>query len=148
MAVNYVSTDDFDAVAGGSGVRQKLYTPAGGSYSSTNFTRASQLASSRIQAAAQAAGYTLGATTTIDIVILATIGQQIKMAYGAKLEQIPQQFAEAVSLADDMISGRVPIPGLTPSTGGAVGGASFTGHTTESTTDHPQVFNRDFLDRY
>ena len=142
MATNYISPADFDAIAGGSTMRQKLYTPAGGTYSSTDFERASQLASSRVRAAALSAGYEIGETTSSDAVILAAVGYLATMAFGRNTEKVPTQFHEAINIFKQIDNGELRILGVSPTVSAAVGGAKFTGIDANVSTDHPQIFNR------
>lgn|SRR5574343_386117 len=148
MAANYITSADVDAMIG-SGRRQALFTDPGGSYSSANFVRVCELASAVVRAAAHEAGYTsLGESTTNDQVILAALGQFLMMSYGRKGEAVPDQFAAAVHLAEAIRSGNVPIVGISPSTGTAIGGSSFTESDADVDGARVQLFSRDEQDVY
>lgn len=141
MASLYLSVADVDAAIG-STRRQNLFATETGTYLTADYTRVVQYSSALVKAAAQNAGYSLGDTTTDDVVVTASLGQFLKMAYGRKGGEVPDQWDSAVALLEAIRTGAVPIPSLTPSTRDGSGGSVFTESSTSITNSSRQIFSR------
>lgn len=150
MASNYIASASFDAVVGGSALRQELFTPTGSAYQTAEFVRASELASAFIKSAAHRAGYTgLGDSTTEDNVVLAAIGQLLIMAFPRKRQKVPAGLYQWIlDIREDLMTGKLKLPSLTVAEDEGVGALVFTGHDEDVDGDHAPVFDRDFLDQY
>lgn len=145
----YLATSDVDALIGAN-ERQALFsddnTVAG--YSVTYFTSLNEKASAVIQSAAKNAGYTLGATTTDDLVKLCTLGQIIAMAYGRKGLLVPSQWQYIVDMRTDLINGNLPLS-MSPDAADAVGGLQWSDQTsTTGNGGRVQIFSRLKLQGY
>lgn len=79
-----------------------------------------------VRSAAQAAGYTLGETTNIELIKLATLGQWYLFAGGLRHGlELPPALQQSINLLEGIRTGTIPIPGMTPSTSAGVGGVKF-----------------------
>ena len=102
-------------------------------------------ASAIIKAAAQNAGYDPGDSTTNDLIMIATFGVFLQLAHGRKGLPVPEQFAAAITLADGIRNGQIPLPDTDPDTLGGVGGIKFTDSSSTTSTGKPPIFTRDNL---
>jgi hypothetical protein len=132
MAV-YIDTDYVDALCGGSSKRQAFFDDGSG-YDGDAFDQAVLTASERVKAAGLAAGYSLGDTTTSELVKEATFGQFLVIMYGRQERTPTYQFRSYIDLCEAIRSGLVPIPGATPDTTDAVGGVEFTSSDANDST--------------
>lgn len=139
MAANYLADADINAAIG-SELRVALFSDSGGTESTTERTRAIEIASAIVKAAVTKAGYSIGDTTTDDTVIAATLGQFLAIAYGRKGEKVPEQFYSVVNLAEEIKTGKVPLPSLALDTSAAVGGVDFSDTSSSSASSRHQVF--------
>lgn len=110
-------------------------------------------ARARVQAALIAAGYTVGSTLddvdeeAADLLRELILGQWILRAFhGRKGFQIPPAIVDTFHMLRDVRNGELPIPGLTPSTLGGVGG--FEASPTTGSTAREQVFSREALKKF
>ena len=128
---NAIGDDEQNAFAGGSALTQLI-----------------QASSALVDAALYNGGYSVPVGGTApDIVMLATLGALLPMLYGRRGIAVPERFQLHTDLFDRLVSGEVPIPSLTPSDAGAVGGVEFTGSSTTVSGDKPQIFT-DLRDLY
>jgi hypothetical protein len=142
MAAALIDTADVDAVIG-EDVRQRLFTDSAddGAYNGTKFTRAVNLASAMANAALENAGYPVGDSTTNDTVKLLTLSIFVRMAYARKQQAPPEDVVALLGgLPEGVRAGDVPVPGLSPDAQDAVGGVKFSGSTTTTVGDKPQIF--------
>lgn len=96
-----------------------------------------------VQAAAQVAGYSLGNTSTNDMVRLLSLGQWYFFAAGnRKGIETPASIKESIDKLAEVRDGRWPIPGLSPSTRDGVGGVAFSSTTESATGGRAQYFSR------
>lgn len=147
MSAAYITAVDVDAFIG-QATRSALFNDGNG-FTTSTFLKVVYNASSLVKAAAHAAGYTsLGDTTTNDTIKTATLGQFLVMAYNRKQQRVPAEFYEQINLTSEIREGRVPIPGMSPSTQDAVGGVSFSETSTSVSGARYNVFSRGRLDVY
>ena len=130
MAV-YIDTDYIDAHIK-SDVRTALFTDSG-AYSSTAIAQVIVTASERVKLAGEQAGYSMGSTSTDEMVKQATLGQFIALAYGRNGLPIPEQFYTEIRLADLIRDGKIKLSG-TPASEMTVGGSYFTPSDPDDTT--------------
>lgn len=144
----YLTTADVDALIG-TNERQAMFsddnTVAG--YSATYFTALNTFASAIVQSAAKNAGYELGATTTDDVVKMATLGQVIAMVYGRKGLPIPSLWQPFVDMRNELLNGNLPLV-AEPETITGVGGFTWSDQSETATDAKPQIFSRSKLDGY
>ena len=148
MAAAYLSTDDVDALIGAD-VRQALFTTPSVAYSSTHFTRVNQMASAIVKSAAKNAGYTLGDTTTDDVVVTATLAEFIKMApANRKGIAVGKAFVDQYGGTMEAIrSGQLPL-GSGPDTVQGVGGSTFSETDPTAEDTYAPVLSRSNLSGY
>lgn len=110
-------------------------------------------ARARVQAALLAAGYETGPTIsdldddTQALLKELVLGQWVLRAYhGRKGFAIPPSIVDTFHMLRDIRSGDTPVPGLTPTTIGGVGG--FEGSATTGATGRPQMFSREALKKF
>lgn len=138
MATSYLATADVNAVIGDN-VRQALFTEEGGTYDSTQYDRAVELASMMARSALENAGYAPGESTSNDMVTITALSFFLHMAYGRKKMEIPASVSAIFAgVPEGVRVGEVPIPGLSPDELGGVGGSEFTDST--STSGKPRIF--------
>lgn len=133
MANQYLDTSYVDAHLG-TAVRQALFTPQDGSYSSANFNTVCQAATSVIETALRNSGYTpptatVATASTVDgYVRLATLGCFVDLAYNRpeKRLRLPQGWEDnpAKTAYRAIIDGDADLS-LTPSVAGGIGGFVF-----------------------
>lgn len=133
MAAIYIDDDYVDALTGGSDKREAFFNDGGG-YQSTYFDQAVLTASARVKSAGEAAGYSLGDTTTSEIVKEATLGQFLLLMYGRKDRSPPKIYQSYVDMCEAIRLGVIPIPDATPEAIEAVGGVEFTSSDAEDAT--------------
>lgn len=103
-----------------------------------DFNQYEAQACSVVRSAALAAGYQLGESTDNELVKLATLGQWYFLAGGCRHGlEVPPAIQQAINLLEAIRTGSLPIPGMTPSTSGGVGGVKFSSPLTK-----PQHFAR------
>lgn len=151
MSAAYITTTDVDALIG-TDVRQALFTTPTVAYSSTHFDRVVELASALVKSAAKNAGYTLGDTSTDELVKLATLAEFIKMApANRKGIKVGAEFvAQFGGTMEAIRNGSLPLA-ADPDLVGGVGGATFSATTgTASATNNvvPPIFSRFGLRNY
>jgi len=139
----YVDTDDVDALIGTS-ERLALWDDTaprdGSSFSTSLFNRAVDMASVLIQASAENAGYSIGSTTTNDMVKIATLVVLIPWAYGRRGKPTPANVLElAKGVPEALRVGALPIPGMDPDASEAIGGSKWV-DSTDTTDGRPPVF--------
>lgn len=140
----YIDSDYIDAFIG-SDEREGLFTD-NGTYTASYETQVITSASERVLAAANAAGYSLGSTTTNELVKQATFGQFIVLAYGRKGLTPPERYTTEILMADNIRLGRIIITSSSPDNLQAVGAADFTSSDPDDTTGvaegdvKPQIF--------
>lgn len=102
-----------------------------------------KLARAEVQAAAQVAGYSIGNTSTNDMVQWLTAAEWFRLAGGLK-KGIVVPDAVQVALEDLKLvrEGKKPIPGLTPSTEDGIGGTKFSDTSETSSSARVQYFSR------
>lgn len=147
MAAAYLTVTRVDAVLGADQRAALLSddnTVAG--YNSTYFTLINNQASALVKAAARNAGFTLGDTTTDDIVIQATLGQFIKQACGRKSVAIPEALGYLVEMIVLIADGTLTLGD--PTVKNAVGGFTWSDQSTTSADGLPAVFTRKTLMGY
>lgn len=135
----YVTTADFDAVCD---ARAALFDD-GGSFSSTHFEKAADLASAMARAVAENAGYNTGDgdSSDNDMVKALALSYLVHMAYGRRQREVPAALSAILApLPEGVWSGDLPIPGLTPSAADAVGGIASTDRSPTSTSGRPPIF--------
>lgn len=138
MATSYIATADVNAVIGDD-LRQSLFTPEGGSYDSTTYDRAVELASIMARSALANAGYSTGDTTSSDMVTVTALSFFFNIAFSRKKLEVPAGVQAIFNgVPEGVRIGEIPIPGLSPDELGAVGGSKFTPST--GTTGKPRVF--------
>ena len=145
----YLDTDDVDALIGAS-ERQALFsdTNTAAGYTEAYFTRMNELASAIIQSAAKNAGYEVGATTTDDLVKMATMGQLLSMLYTRKGISVPAAWAPYVALRDDLINGQLPLA-ASPTVANSVGGFSWSDQTSSTANGgNAAIFTRTKMSGY
>lgn len=142
----WIDSDDVDALIG-EDVRLAVAPD------NDTFDRHERGARARVQSALLAAGYTTTATLTdldeptTDLLVELCVGQWVLRAfYGRKGFVIPPSIVDTFHMLRDVRSGDMPIPGLTPSIVGGVGG--FAASETEGTEGRPQVFSREALRKF
>lgn len=115
-----------------------------GAVNSTALTQAIATAASLVKSALRNAGYTPpGDSDTIpEIVKTATFGAFVKIMYGRKQLEVPEQYADVVSLLERIRKGDEDIDGLSLDEAAAVGGVSFSDHSDTSTSGRPPIFDR------
>ena len=133
MANQYLDTGYVDAYLGTS-VRQALFTPEGGSYSSVNFNTVAQAATSIVETALRNSGYTpptatVGSASSVDAYVrLASFGCFVDLAYNraAKRLRLPQDWENnpAKQAYRAIIDGDADLS-LTVAVSGAIGGFVF-----------------------
>lgn len=140
----YVTTTDVDALIG-TDERKALWDDTaprdGSNFSTSLFNRTVDLASILVQSAAENAGYALGATSTNDMVKLATLVVVVPWAFGRRGKSPPDnvlRLAEAVPEA--LRVGSLSIPGMDPAAGESIGGSKWVDSTT-GTQGRPPVFS-------
>jgi len=104
-----------------------------------NLTLYIQLASAKIDAGLLNAGYSSPSSAS-DFIKLATFGALLPMLYGRKGLTPPAAFLTEVQIANGIIAGTYPVPGMTPTASIAVGGVQFTDSSTTSTDGYPPIF--------
>jgi hypothetical protein len=99
-----------------------------------------------VQAAAQVAGYSIGNTSTNDMVQLLTLGQWFFFAAGMRKGiETPPAIQASIDKLAEVRDGRWPLPGLSPSTEDGVGGSKFSDTSETSTASRHAYFSRDKL---
>ena len=127
---------------------QKLFTDSG-VYSATAFTQALDQASAFLDAALSTAGYstpvaTSGlATGTLNLLKLLECAVFVRWAFPRKGVPIPQQWREIIdSVLPGIVNGSVPLPGVSPASSTAVGGALWSSSSSSVTGSIAPVFTR------
>lgn len=159
MANQYLDTDYVDAHLG-SNVRSALFTPSGGSYSSTNFNTLAIAATSVIEAALYNSGYTPPTATVSD---LSAVVEYVKLAtYGVFRELASTRPEKSLALPEDWASNPAKqafqnivdgtaMLGMTVNTGSAIGGLTFS-ETSESVSSNDgsrtHIFSRKGMQEY
>lgn len=105
-------------------------------------------ASEQARAYAENAGYVPGDSTTSRILKKATLGIFLIEAYQRRQQNVPEQFATLLSLAEELRTGALEIYDLTPTTRDAVGGSSFTETDSSVSGSREQKFSRSKLTGY
>lgn len=107
----------------------------------------------RVQSALRAAGYSVESTLddldeeTAGLLKELILGQWVLRAFhGRKGFVIPPSIVDTFHMLRAIMNGDMPVPGLTPSTLGGVGG--FEASPTTGTGAKPQVFSRDSLKKF
>lgn len=96
-----------------------------------------------VQAAAQVAGYSIGNTSTNDMVRLLALSQWFYFAGGFRRGiEPPPIVKEYFDRLEQVRKGEYPIPGLTQSTEDGISGSQFSSTDETSTTSRPQFFSR------
>ena len=145
MAAAYITSTDVDAMIG-LDVRQSLFTTPTVAYSSTHFDRVVEIASALVKSAAKNAGYTLGDTTTDDLVKVATLAEFLKIApANRKGITVGKAFIEQYGGTMEAIrNGSLPLA-TAPDAAAGVAGSEFSSTTgTASATNNvvPPIFSR------
>lgn len=135
MSAAYIDADYIDAFIGAD-TRTAIFTTPTAAYSAAQLTTVIQSASADVKMAAKNAGYTLGDTTTDDIVKKATLVQFLRTVNTRKGVSVGEDF---IKLWGDYLGGiyrgEIPLDG-TPDTSSAVGGAKFSENATSSDTTY------------
>lgn len=101
------------------------------------------MARAEVQAAAQVAGYSIGNTSSNDMVKLLAVGQFFLAAGGLKKGLPPSEYIQrAIADLDLVRTGKKPIPGLSPSTEDGIGGTQFSSSSDDDTDGRVQHFSR------
>lgn len=114
--VDYLLTED---------VRVSVFTD-NGVYNTAAFNQHVTLASERVLQAAAAAGFSLGTTTTNEMVKLATYGQLLLMMDGRRGFIIEAQMWQHINSIEDIRTGKIPLDAESTDGDMTVGAASFT----------------------
>lgn len=104
------------------------------------------MARAAVNASAQVAGYSLGNTSTNDMVRLLTLSQWFHFAGGFRRGiDPPPVVREYFDKLTELREGKWPLPGLTPSTEDGIGGVQFSASTATATSGRVQHFSRSKL---
>ncbi len=102
-----------------------------------------KLARAEVQAAAQVAGYSLGNTSTNDMVQWLALAQWFRLAGGLKKGLVvPDAVQVAIEDLQLVREGKKPIPGISPSTEDGIGGTKFSESSDTSESARVQYFSR------
>lgn len=140
----YIDTTYINALADDA-VVDAFFTDIGdASINSAALTQAIATAESVVKSALANAGYSVpgAADTPPEIVKTATFGVFIKIMYGRKQLEVPEQYADVVNLVERIRSGDVTISELAVTGTTAVGGVDFSESATGVTDSRVPVFSR------
>ena len=130
LTIGYVN------VALGTATRSALANTAG-------FALYEKMARAEVQSAAQVAGYSLGNTSTNDMIQWLTLGQWYLFAGGLKKGLQPSEFVQrSIETLELVRKGEKPIPGVTPSTEDGIGGTQFSSTSEDDADGRIQHFSR------
>ena len=136
--VDYLLTED---------VRVSVFTD-NGTYNTAAFNQLVTLASERVLQAAAAAGFSLGQTTTNEMVRSATYGQLLLMMDGRRGFRLDDQMWNHINVIEDIRTGKIPLTGESTDEETTVGAASFTSSDPDDSSGialgdvRPQRFRR------
>lgn len=97
-------------------------------------------ASAVAQSALLNAGYTVDPDDVPDLVRHATLAALLPMLYGRKGLRVPEELAIYGATFEAIREGHLPVPGLAPDAGDAVGGVEFSESDASVTGSKPKVF--------
>jgi hypothetical protein len=123
----------------GANVRQKVFTDAGGSYTTANFLGVVQAATSIVQAACRNSGYSTPPTTTDEFAKMGTMGAfwEIAAARPEARLKLPEDWATfpLKTAYEAILEGDAPLT-LTQDQGGAPGGSVFSSNDEDTTSEN------------
>jgi len=159
VANQYLDTDYVDAFLGSS-VRSALFTPTGGSYSTTNFNTLAQTATAMVETALRNSGYTPPIAT---VSTASTVDPYVRMAtYGVFCELASTRPEKALKLPESwetnpakmayqaILSGDANLD-LTLIVSSAIGGITFSEQSSDVSSNdgsRPHIFSRKGMQDY